>query len=120
MTRTDGVYLLNNLYCLIGQMKQSNEMGGEANKDGQKGRKEKDEEKVETEEQSGEIKLPQDEPLGEKEAVMKWLDSTVSPTPGVDEEMEDLVSLLENGTRNEVNKMPPLGLQIPLALLNRF
>ena len=72
-------------------------MGNEAERVGQNGgqnesRHEDQQEGGETGEERVEIQLPKGNQLGEKESILKWLEGTISPTPGVDFEMEELVS----------------------------
>ncbi|VDL58172.1 unnamed protein product [Hymenolepis diminuta] len=45
---------------------------------------------TETKEAKSQIELPKEKPLGEKEIIARWLASSVSPTPGRDEEFEEL------------------------------
>ncbi|KAM3179316.1 hypothetical protein ACTXT7_000794 [Hymenolepis weldensis] len=63
---------------------------------------------TDTEEAKPQIELPKEKPLGEKEIIAQWLASSVSPTPGKDEEFEELQSLCNSEAVHDLLKDPDL------------
>ncbi|KAL5110566.1 hypothetical protein TcWFU_006742 [Taenia crassiceps] len=55
-----------------------------------------------------EIELPKAKPLGEKEAVARWLEGTISPIPGQDAELEELQSICNSEAVHEELQDPEL------------
>lgn len=80
------------------------EAGGNADQqnEGENERGKVEEEEKEEVKQRVEIDLPREKPLGEKEAVARWLEGTISPIPGQDAELEELVS------SSTVQHLPPV------------
>ncbi|KAL5966376.1 Synaptotagmin-9 [Taenia solium] len=88
------------------------EAGGNADQqDGEENERKEAEEEAEEEEevkQRVEIELPKEKPLGEKEAVTRWLEGTISPIPGQDAEMEELQSICNSEAVREELQDPEL------------
>ncbi|KAM7537858.1 hypothetical protein Aperf_G00000077689 [Anoplocephala perfoliata] len=60
------------------------------------------------EEPKPQIELPKEKPLPEKESVTRWLAGTTSPTPGKDEEFEELESICNSEAVHDLLRDPDL------------